>query len=281
MVAAPACRAGCVGGDEIAMLWHEYKCHAERGAREHLVHLYYPLVRHVARSLAPMLSRQAGIDDLEGYGALGLIDAVDRYDPNRGVRFPTFAVHRIRGAIYDGMRASDWVPRSVRRKARAIEEAHAALCAAHGRAPTEDEEAAALEVSVGALRAGKAQVAAARVTSLDADGAGDGERGVAGISGDAAEPLSAYIEQETRQMIRAAICKLSERERAVAVMSFGEGMTLAEIGRTLGVTESRVCQIRTSAIKRLRDFVCTAEGVPHRPPEPNGRVQWAGGDRAG
>ncbi len=115
--------------EEIAALWRAHKHDGDRTARERLVHLYYPLVKHVARGMASSLSRQADVDDLEGYGAEGLIDAVDRFDPDRGVQFPTFAAHRIRGAVYDGIRASDWVPRSVRRKARELPAADAELTA--------------------------------------------------------------------------------------------------------------------------------------------------------
>lgn len=243
--------------EEIAALWRSYKHDGDRTARQRLVHLYYPLVKHVARGLASSLSRQADLDDLEGYGAEGLIDAVDRFDPDRGVQFPTFAAHRIRGAVYDGIRAGDWVPRSVRRKARELQEVDAELASARGRVPTEEEEAAALDVKLSSLRASKAQIAAAQVASLDLHGAMGGE--VAAPDGEP-EPLSAFLAEETRSLVQTAMYRLPERERAVAAMSFGEGMTLAEIGRTLGVTESRVCQIRASALSRLRVYM-TSQGM--------------------
>lgn len=241
--------------EQIAALWRAYKHDGDRTARERLVHLYYPLVKHVARGMASSLSRQADVDDLEGYGAEGLIDAVDRFDPDRGVQFPTFAAHRIRGAVYDGIRASDWVPRSVRRKARELQEVDAELAAAQGRAPTEEEQAAALDVKISVLRMSKAQIAAAQVASLELHDAMGGEVAAGGDA--AAEPLSAYLAQETRSLVQTAMYRLPERERAVAAMSFGEGMTLAEIGRTLGVTESRVCQIRASALSRLRIYMAS------------------------
>ena len=245
--------------EEIAALWRAYKTESDRTARERLVHLYYPLVKHVARGMAANLSRQADVDDLEGYGAEGLIDAVDKFDPDRGVQFPTFAAHRIRGAVYDGIRASDWVPRSVRRKARELQEVDAELAAAQGRAPTEAEEAAALDVKISALRASKAQIAAAQVASLELHGAIAGEVAAPGDD-PGSEPLGAYLAQEARDLVQTALVRLPERERAVAAMSFGQGMTLAEIGRTLGVTESRVCQIRASALSRLRIYM-TAQGM--------------------
>lgn len=276
MTADSTRRVACREDEEIAALWRAYKRGGESDAREQLVHLYYPLVKHVARGIAPTLSRQAGIDDLEGYGAEGLIDAIDRYDPDRGFQFSTFAVHRIRGAIYDGIRTSDWVPRSVRRKARAMHEAQSELYARHGRPPTEDEEAAALAVSVQALRTGKVQVAVASVASLDRAPDPD-DRPAEPAASEETDPLAACLAREKSRAVRVAMARLSERERTVAVLSFGEGMTLAEIGRTLGVTESRVCQIRASALAHLRGYMHAA-GMGPEPAE--ARPLAAAGGRA-
>jgi RNA polymerase sigma factor FliA len=268
MSADPTLRVARREEEEITALWRAFKREGDRTAREQLVHTYYPLVKHVARGVAPILFRQAGVDDLEGYGAEGLIDAIDRYDPERGVQFSTFAVHRIKGAIYDGIRGADWVPRSVRRKAREMNDARTELYALHGRAPTEAEEAAALEVSVNALRSGKVQVAVASVGSLDRQATEDGPGEPP--AADDVDPLAAYLAHEKSQAVRVAIARLPERERAVAMMSFGEGRTLAEIGRTLGVTESRVCQIRASALAHLRGYMHAAgmgpEGSEERRP---------------
>lgn len=244
--------------EEIADLWAAYRTGRDQAARERLVHRYYPLVHHVARFLASTLSRQAVLDDLEGYGAEGLLDAIDRYDPGRGVQFSTFAAWRIRGAIYDGLRAIDWAPRSVRRKAREIETARATLLAEHGRVPTEAEEATSLGITVGVLRTWKSQVALARLDSLEFDLTGDGDT-IADFHADTvAEPLTVYLAHEARLTVHGAVQRLPERERMVVKMSFGEGMTLAEIGTVLGVTESRVCQIRTAALKRLRGYMQSA-----------------------
>jgi RNA polymerase sigma factor for flagellar operon FliA len=240
--------------EDVAALWRSFKQDGSTSARSRLVHLYYPLVKHVARNVASSLSRQAELDDLEGYGAEGLIDAIDRFDPGRGVQFPTFAAHRIRGAIYDGIRSVDWVPRSVRRKARELQEVQSELSATYGRQPTEEEEAMALDLKVSALRHSKAQVATAFVASLDAPAHPEG--GPSTEPGDGAdEPLTAYLSREAGHTVRAAMCRLTERERTVATLSFGQGMTLAEIGKTLGVTESRACQIRSSALNRLRIYM--------------------------
>lgn len=246
--------------EEIAALWRSCKVDGDRCARERLAHLYFPLVKHVARRLASTLSRQAELDDLEGYGAEGLLEAIDRFDPGRGVQFTTFAAHRIRGAVYDGIRAADWVPRSVRRKAREIQTVDADLAAAHGRSPTEEEEAAALDLELHVLRAAKAQVAAGHLVSLESThAAGDGSPAFEPTAGDD-EPIADFLAAETRALVRAAVRRLPDRERAVTAMSFGNEMTLSEIGRTLGVTESRVCQIRASALSRLRGYV-QAQGI--------------------
>lgn len=246
--------AGDPSDDDTAGLWRSFKQDGSQTARGRLVHLYYPLVKHVARNVSSTLSRQAELDDLEGYGAEGLIDAIDRFDPGRGVRFETFAAHRIRGAIYDGIRNADWVPRSVRRKAREIQEVQHELSATFGRQPTEEEEASALDVKVSALRHSKAQVATAYVSSLDRPTQIDGGPG-ADLRDATHEPLTAYLSWEARHTVRAAMHRLTERERTVAVLSFGQGMTLAEIGKTLGVTESRACQIRSSALSHLRIYM--------------------------
>lgn len=253
-------------GEAIAALWRSFKVDGDRGSRERLAQLYYPLVKHVARRLASTLSHQAELDDLEGYGAEGLLDAVDRFDPGRGVQFTTFAAHRIRGAVYDGIRAADWVPRSVRRKAREIQAADAELAAAHGRVPTEQEEAAALGLEVDALRATKAQIAAGHFVSIESTGApGDGSATFEPSAGEDDEPLAGYLAAETRALVRAAVRRLPDRERTVTAMSFGNEMTLSEIGRSLGVTESRVCQIRASALSRLRGYV-QAQGISSESP---------------
>jgi RNA polymerase sigma factor FliA len=264
---SPAPRVARPEDDEASTLWRALKREGDRDARDKLVELYYPLVKHVARSV-PRLARQTGLEDLEGFGAEGLIDAIDRYDPNRGVQFASFAVHRIKGAIFDGLRRSDWVPRSVRRKAREMQDVRAELYATHGREPTEEEEAAALGLPVNALRTGKVQVAVARVSSLDQQVESDDGAQVPWLGADAgAEPLSAILDAEASTAVRTAMRWLSDRERTVAVMSFGEGMTLAEIGKVLGVTESRVCQIRASAISRLRGYMHATGMGPEEPRE--------------
>lgn len=239
-------------------LWRQHRVERSRDARQALVAAYYPLVQHIARRLATSLSDRVELGDLEGYGAEGLLDALDRYEVGRGAQFTTFAAHRIRGAIYDGLRAADWAPRSVRRRSREINDNLSFLSIEFGRSPTEEEEAAALGIGVAALRTSKARIAGAEVSSLDQRIAGaDGAAGREPLD-PRAEPAAAYVEREEHRAVHDGVRALSERQRQVTQLSFEEGLTLAEIGRLLGVTESRVCQIRSSAIRQLREHVLSA-----------------------
>ncbi|HEY3942688.1 MAG TPA: FliA/WhiG family RNA polymerase sigma factor [Acidimicrobiales bacterium] len=240
---------------EIEQLWTRLRHDGDRTAIAELANLYYPLVQHVTRSTARGLSKRAEVDDLQGYGAEGLLDAIERFDPARGVQFTTFAAHRIRGAIYDGIRGADWAPRSVRRKERALHENESHLLAEHGRPPTEQEEAGGLGLDVATLRAHKVQVSNAYVDSLDGLPGGDDLDPLEAIVDDRGEPLAAVVAEEVTRTLATALSKLDDRERTVVSLSFEKGMTLAEVGRVLGVTESRVCQIRGQAVKRLRDYI--------------------------
>jgi len=248
-----------VGEDERALeierLWTRLRRDGDRTAVAQLADIYYPLVHHVSRSAARGLSRRAELDDLQGYGAEGLLDAIERFDPARGVQFTTFAAHRIRGAIYDGIRKADWAPRSVRRKERALHENTSHLLAEHGRTPTEQEEAGALGLDLATLRTHKKQVSNAYIDSLDGQPGTDDLDPLDAVVDAEGEPLAALVAKEVTQILGEALGKLDERERTVISLSFEKGMTLAEIGRKLGVTESRACQIRGQAVKRLRDYI--------------------------
>lgn len=245
--------------EQTTELWTSYHSQHDAATRDALVTTYYPLVKHVARRIAASLSHQVELDDLEGYGAEGLLDAVDRFDTARGAQFATFAAHRIRGAIYDGIRSTDWAPRSIRRKEREIQANYGWLCTEHGRVPTEEEEAGALGVPVDVLRTSKSQISDAQVGSLESRMIADPSRRSEPRDADA-EPLAICVANEASHALRAGIAMLDERERTVTTLSFDEGLTLAEIGARLGVTESRVCQIRSGAIKRLRAYA-RAQGL--------------------
>jgi RNA polymerase sigma factor for flagellar operon FliA len=237
---------------QLEELWRRHRDARDRAAREALVAAYYPLVQHVARRLGASLSDRVELGDLEGYGSEGLLDAIDRFEFGRGAQFTTFAAHRIRGAIYDGLRAADWAPRSVRRRSREINDNLSYLSIEYGRAPTEEEEANALGIGLGALRSSKARIAGAEIASLDQRISGSEAVPGREPSDPSAEPDALVVEREQVRAVSEGVRTLSDRQQTVTQLSFGEGMTLAEIGRLLGVTESRVCQIRAAAIRQLR-----------------------------
>ena len=244
-------------GGSTARLWAEYKKNGGRQIRDQLIVLYSPLVKYVAARVAVGLPQHVDSADLVSYGIIGLIDAIDRFDPVRQVKFETYAIPRIRGAIIDELRAIDWVPRSVRAKARALEQAYATLEASLLRTPTDSEVAAELGMSEKELRDVLRQLSFAGVAALDEVFAVGGERGQRASLGDTIAdvtpgPAAMFDEKESKEILGQAIMHLGDRERTVLSLYYYEGLTLAEIGEILGVTESRVCQVHTKAVLQLR-----------------------------
>lgn len=252
---------------EIASAWHAYKRAGQRPARDELIIHYAPLVQIVAGRLAAGVPSHVDRADLVSYGVFGLIDAIDKFDPDLGHRFETYAIARIKGHIVDELRQYDWVPRSVRAKARAIEVAVRSLEADLRRAPTEHELADALGMTDSELQRAQSQVALVNLVTFDAalGAAVDG-----GQSLTAGEMLVAHDEgpghqvelDELRRALSAAIDRLSDRERDVVALYYHDGLTLAEIGEVLGVTESRACQIHGKAVEQLRRRLTAAEREP-------------------
>ncbi len=243
--------------DELSRLWEEYKRSASPEARERLILHYAPLVKYVASRVATGLPASVEQADLVSYGMFGLIDALERFEPARGNKFETYAIPRIKGAIIDELRAMDWVPRSVRFKAREIDKAYADLESILKRAPVEKEVAERLGVSVPELHDIINQVSFVSVLQLDELLAVGSERGqqvslLDTLADKTTDPTTGLEGQETRGLLAAAINSLSEREKIVVTLYYFEGLTLAEIGDILGVTESRVCQIHTKAVHQLR-----------------------------
>lgn len=243
--------------DELAHLWEEFKASGSPEARERLILHYAPLVKYVASRVATGLPSSVEQADLVSYGMFGLIDALDKFEPGRGNKFETYAIPRIKGAIIDELRAMDWVPRSVRFKAREIEKAYADLEAMLKRAPTEAELAARLGMSVSELHDIVTQISFVSVLALDEVLSVGSDRGeqlslLDTLADRGHDPTAGVEGQETRGMLAAAINSLSEREKIVVTLYYFEGLTLAEIGEILGVTESRVCQIHTKAVNGLR-----------------------------
>jgi len=243
--------------DELGRQWGAFKGDGEIEAREKLILHYAPLVKYVASRVATGLPSSVEQADLVSYGMFGLIDALGKFEPGRGNKFETYAIPRIKGAIIDELRAMDWVPRSIRFKAREIEKANADLEAMLKRQPTEKELAERLGISLRELHDVVSQISFVSVLALDemvSVGADRGEQVslIDTLADKGIDPTQGVESQETRSLLNAAINDLSEREKIVVTLYYFEGLTLAEIGGILGVTESRVCQIHTKAVGVLR-----------------------------
>ncbi len=251
----------------IAQMWAAYKSTGDLQARETLILHYAPLVTMVAARVGAGLPTSVEQSDLVSYGMFGLIDAIEKYETDRAVKFETYASSRVRGAIIDELRAIDWIPRSVRTKARAVDRAYAELEAELRRAPSEAEVAARLEIGVSDLRGVFSQLATVNVAALDEMVGAGSERGDSLSLLDtledpgAVDPQGSVEAQETKALLARAIERLDEREKIVLVLYYYENMTLAEIGRVLGVTESRISQMHTAAMLRVRTYLQEAERV--------------------
>jgi RNA polymerase sigma factor for flagellar operon FliA len=207
--------------------------------------------------------------DLVSYGLLGLISAIERYDPSRDIKFETYAIARIKGAIIDELRALDWVPRSVRSRAREIERAIAELEAKTGLAPTDEQIAAKIGISVDELEESLTDISRSSIAALDElwslSGEGDQISLMDTIEDETGpRPEAALDQTEMREALADAIARLPEREKLVVTLYYYEELTLREIGEVLGVTESRVSQLHTKAILRLKARLAGAlvRGVP-------------------
>ncbi len=246
-------------------LWSDYKVARTRDARERLIIHYSPLVKFVAGRVAAGLPQSIEQSDLVSYGIFGLIDAIDKFDPDRGFKFETYAISRIKGAIIDELRSIDWVPRSVRAKARAIERAYSKLENELRRSPGDSEVAAEMGVSEPELAQTLSQISFTGLVALDdLLAAGSSERSGSATVGDtiadrAHDPVEAFEVDEMKHLLADAINRMPDRERLVLTLYYYEGLTLAEIGEVLGVTESRVCQIHTKAILQLRSRMAEPE----------------------
>jgi RNA polymerase sigma factor for flagellar operon FliA len=252
---------------EIERLWAEYKQSGDRDLRDQLIVHYSPLVKYVAGRVAVGLPQNVEQADLVSYGIFGLIDAIEKFDLSRGFKFETYAMARIKGNILDELRAIDWVPRSVRTKARQLEKAYAKLEGQLHRTPSDDELATELGVTEDQLQTTLSQISFVGLVALDEMLAVGGDRGDALTVGDtiadAGEgPVAAYEVEEMRHILADAINRLPEREKVVLTLYYYEGLTLAEIGQVLGVTESRVCQIHTKAVIQLRSRIAASEREP-------------------
>jgi RNA polymerase sigma factor for flagellar operon FliA len=238
-----------ISAPHVDELWAAYLAERTRALRDRLVVHYTPLLRTVAYRLGSALPSYVEVADLVQCGVFGLIDAVERFDPERSPRFESYAVARIRGAILDELRAQDWVPRSVRGRVRELERAQERLESRLQRAATDAELAEELGLPVQEVRAFGRQVQLVSVEALDESSGGVSEL----FADDAAlDPMAVVQAAETLRQLAIAVAQLEERDRDVVRLYYLENRTLAEIGRLLGVTESRVCQLHTRLVGRLR-----------------------------
>jgi RNA polymerase sigma factor for flagellar operon FliA len=243
---------------ELKDLWTRYKDQRDETAREQLVLAYAPLVKYVAGRMSSGLPSHVEEADLISYGLLGLIAAIERFEPEREIKFETFAITRIKGSIIDELRSLDWVPRSVRAKAREIEKTNARLEHQLRRAPADQEMATALGMSVDEFQESLVRITGSSVVALDelwtvSDASGDQVSLLDTIEDPrAVDPAAEVDTTEMKDRLAGAIAALPEREKLVVALYYYENLTLREIGDVLGVTESRVSQLHTKAVLRLK-----------------------------
>ena len=236
-------------------LWMQYKHTRDQRIKDTLIMKFASFVKYVAGRIAVNLPSNVEFDDLVSYGILGLIDAIEKYDPERNVKFKTYAKTRIRGAIFDELRVLDWTPRSIRQKARKLEKAYAKLEGKLGRDATDDEVAEYLKIDISELHKLYDETKKSLLLSLD-EIFYDDEEGSSRFdfieNQKSDNPQRKIEEEEAKKLLADAIAKLSDRERLVITLYYYEDLTSKEIGKILGVSDSRVSQLHTKAILRLR-----------------------------
>jgi len=245
--------------EDTQTLWRSFRAKPDDQAlRDRLILTYAPLVKYVAGRLGSGLPAHVEEEDLVSYGLLGLIGAIERFDPDRDIKFETYAIARIKGAIIDELRSLDWVPRSVRARAREIERAIATLEAKVHRPPTDEEIAKQVGITVEELEDSLTDISRSSISALDElwtiGGSGGDQVALIDTIEDTAGPDPEFsLEQsELNEALAEAIARLPEREKLVVTLYYYEELTLREIGEVLGVTESRVSQLHTKAVLRLK-----------------------------
>ncbi|MBN2404309.1 MAG: RNA polymerase sigma factor WhiG [Coriobacteriia bacterium] len=251
---------------DVSAYWAAYKEDGDPLARETLILNYSPLVKYVAGRLSSNLPQNVDTSDLISYGVFGLIDAIEKFDIERGIKFETYAIARIKGAIIDELRAMDWVPRSVRARSREIEHAYIALENRLKRVPTDAEVAHEMGVTPRELQDILTKLSYTSVVSFEELWVGgqdkdDKGNAIGTIKDESAEdPVKMFESVELKEILARAIDRLPEREKIVIALYYYEGLTLKEIGAVLGVTESRVSQLHTKSVLRLRARLHAAQG---------------------
>lgn len=238
-------------------LWDEFKKTKSPALRDKFIRQYMPLVKYVAGKVAVGMPNSVEYDDLVGFGQFGLLDAINKYDTSKNVKFKTYAVTRIRGAIFDELRQLDWVPRSVRQKSREIEDAVVTLESRLGRTATDSEIASSLNMSESEYHRTVMKVSGTSILSLnDVWYTGDDNDNMS-IGNNIESPTSLNPDviaerEEIRKVIAKAISELPEKEKMVIVLYYHEDLTFKEIGEVLEVSESRISQLNAKANERLK-----------------------------
>jgi RNA polymerase sigma factor FliA len=251
---------------DISALWARYKDKNESEARDQLILNYSPLVKYVAGRLASSLPQTVDTADLISYGIFGLIDAIEKFDLERAIKFETYAIARIKGAIIDELRAMDWVPRSVRSRAREIEQAYVSLENELRCVPSDQEVADRMGITLKEFHGILTKLSYTSVVSFEELWVGgerdDSQSAIGSIRDETADdPVVMFESAEIKDILAEAIDRLPEREKTVIALYYYEGLTLKEIGMVLGVTESRVSQLHTKAVLRLRARLHAAQAV--------------------
>ena len=253
--------------DAITKLWDDFKATGSLDDRNRLVVHYSPLVKYVAGRLSAGLPNSIEQADLVSYGMFGLIDAINKFEPSRGFKFETYAMSRIRGSIIDELRSIDWVPRSLRAKARSVEKAYTKLEHELLRTPTDEEVAEELGMTEEDLQNVFTQISFFGLVALEETVSVGADRSESVTLGDTIPdpgigPVGAFEVEETKQILAQALNRLPEREKIVLTLYYYESLTLGEIGGILGITESRVCQIHTKAVIQLRSKLAEPQREP-------------------
>jgi len=240
---------------ELEELWRRFKASGDRRLRNELIERYVPLVRDISNRIFSRLPRSVDVNDLRSAGIFGLIAAIEAYDMSRGIKFETYCSVRVRGSILDELRNLDWVPRLVRSKAQKMETAHRDLETSLGRRPRDDEIAAALDISMDELNTLTREVAATNMVSLSKRWDDDDEESSSRryeVLADEAEndPIRLLQHKEIAELVDR---DLSRKERLILVLYYYDELTMREIGRMLNLSESRVCQLHSRILDRLRE----------------------------
>lgn len=244
--------AAAASVDPIDVLWERYQVDKSVEIRNRLVEHYLPLAKYLADRMKARLPVSVDIDDLISAGAQGLMSAVQSFDPERGVKFETYCSARVKGSMLDELRHEDWATRQLRQRATKLTNVRSALSRKHGRPPTEEEMAAAMELSVEDYRQMTRAAAAASRLSLqgaDADADENGGRGIVLEDRRVEEPWAGLKREDVFEYVTK---DLQPKERMIITLYYYEGLTMREIGSIFGVTESRVCQIHKRILKQLR-----------------------------